>query len=118
MSMELKFHNDVMDFSGLKNMEITVAVDNEGLYSTSRLRQRRIIKSGKTDGRKWFIVSYGSHPCAYVESDIPEKLQDEIIVHGGITFCGKAFLEFETDGRFVGWDYSHCSKLSTAWGIR
>ena len=44
--MELKFHNDVMEFSELKNTEITVAVDDEGLYSTSRIKQRRIIESG------------------------------------------------------------------------
>lgn len=108
MTMELKLHNTVMGFSGLKNMEIAVAVDDEGLYNTSRMRQRRIIESSEMDGRKWFIVSYGSHPCAYVESDAPEKLLDEISVHGSITFAGKAFPEFETDGRFIGWDYNHC----------
>ena len=106
--MELQFHNNIIDFSELKNMEITVVVDDDGLYNISRMRQRRIIKSGETDGRKWFIVSYGSHPCAYVESDIPERLIDEIRVHGDITFAGKAFPEFKTDGRFIGWDYNHC----------
>ena len=106
--MELQFHNVILDFSGLKNMEIAVAVDDEGLYNTSRMRQRQIIESGEMDGRKWFIVSYGSHPCAYVESDAPEKVLDEISVHGSIMFVGKAFPEFETEGRFIGWDYNHC----------
>ena len=106
--MELQFHNNIIDFSELKNMEMTIAADDDGLYNTSRLRQRRIVESGKMDGHKWFIVSYGSHPCAYVESDAPEKLLEEISVHGSITFSGKAFPEFETDGRFIGWDYNHC----------
>lgn len=78
------------------------------LYDKDRIGQRRIFAQGELNGHEWFIVSYGSHPCAYVKSDIPEKLQDEIIVHGGITFCGKVFPEFMTDGRIIGWDYNHC----------
>lgn len=41
--MELKFHNDVMEFSELKNTEITVAVDDEGLYSTSRINSGELL---------------------------------------------------------------------------
>lgn len=78
------------------------------LYDKNCIGQRRVFAQGELNGHEWFIVSYGSHPCAYVESDAPEKVLDEISVHGSITFAGKAFPEFETDGRFIGWDYNHC----------
>ena len=78
------------------------------LYDKDCIGQRRVFAQGELNDHEWFIVSYGSHPCAYVKSDIPEKLQDEILVHGSITFCGKAFPEFMTDGRIIGWDYNHC----------
>ena len=44
------------------------------LYDKDRIGQRRIFAQGELNGHEWFIVSYGSHPCAYVKSDIPEKL--------------------------------------------
>lgn len=44
MTMELKFHNDVVDFSELTNTEITVAVDDEGLYNTSRINSGELLK--------------------------------------------------------------------------
>lgn len=78
------------------------------LYNSNLMDQRKIVESGELDGYTWYIVSYGSHPCAYVKSDISKKMQEEILVHGGITFAGKAFPEFETDGRFIGWDHNHC----------
>lgn len=77
------------------------------LYNRDGIGKRTIVSSGELYGYQWYIVSYGSHPCAYVRSDIPEKVQDEIEVHGGITFSGKAFDEFTVKGKYIGWDYNH-----------
>lgn len=77
------------------------------LYDMRYIYQRRIAAGGEMDGYQWYIVSYGAYPCAYVRSDIPEKLQDEIAVHGSITFAGKAFNEFPVKGNYIGWGYNH-----------
>lgn len=76
---------------------------------------RKTVAKGLANGYSFEIVSYGSHPCAYV--DIPrghelyemngysdyEKFPD---VHGGITYAEYAN---EETGEFwrVGWDYGH-----------
>lgn len=69
--------------------------------------ERYIVDRGSFDGHKWFITSLGTYPCAYVESDIPEDLQNDIDCHGGITFWGNGFPEFEDDSVYIGWDYAH-----------
>lgn len=59
------------------------------------LKERDILDSGEYNGYKYYIVSLGTHPCAYVE--VPEghicygKCDEDaydldIDVHGGITF--------------------------------
>ena len=67
------------------------------------------------------IVSYGTHPCAYVE--IPQgheyygkniyNFDFPIKCHGGITYSSdKGILfpvehELHRDGYWIGWDYNH-----------
>lgn len=66
------------------------------------------------------IVSYGTHPCAYVE--IPEghelydvSHEDELVdidCHYGITYVSKTGLikpsnKNHRDGHWIGWDYAH-----------
>lgn len=77
-----------------------------------------ILDEGELQGYKYMVVSYGSHPCAYVQ--VPEghpfhgKHYDKINIccHGGVTFSGKfshhpsRFL-IERDGFWIGWDYAH-----------
>ncbi len=81
--------------------------DTGDLYDRQHIGQRLIMAEGEIDGYQFYVVSYGSHPCAYVRSDVPEKVQDEIEVHGSITFAGKAFKEFPVKGQYIGWDYNH-----------
>ena len=70
-------------------------------------------------GMEYFVVSMGTHPCAYVKC--PKEFLDEhsndwgyaegIYVHGGITWSGemsglRAFRD--KDGEYCfGWDYAH-----------
>jgi hypothetical protein len=80
------------------------------------LKERDILDSGEYNGYKYYIVSLGTHPCAYVE--VPEghicygKCDGDayvldIDVHGGITF-GNFGLKGVSDKFLLGWDYNHC----------
>lgn len=70
------------------------------------------------------IISYGSHPCAYIK--VPEALIDKVEErtgvkrseggfydyvdgwpHGGFTYYGDAPISDLPDGRYLGWDYAH-----------
>ena len=77
-----------------------------------------ILDEGELQGYKYMVVSYGSHPCAYVQ--VPEghpfhgKHYDKINIccHGGLTFSGDHYhhagrFALERDGFWIGWDYAH-----------
>ena len=66
------------------------------------------------------IVSYGTHPCAYVEIPKGHELYDvsdedelvDIDCHYGITYVSKTGLikpsnKNHRDGHWIGWDYAH-----------
>lgn len=79
-----------------------------------------MLDEGVYKGFHYAIVSYGNHPCAYVE--IPEghelygvNNEYELIYidcHGGITYVSTTGLikpsnENHRDGHWIGWDYAH-----------
>ena len=56
-------------------------------------RELEILDEGIIDGRQYYIISFGTHPCAYVKV-FEEELKDkdgfedwDIDCHGGVTFC-------------------------------
>lgn len=66
------------------------------------------------------IVSYGTHPCAYIEIPEGHELYDvsdedelvDIDCHYGITYVSKTGLikpsnKNHRDGHWIGWDYAH-----------
>ncbi len=73
-------------------------------------------------GFNYFIISYGTHPCAYVElpkdhplygiSYIDIEDMYNINVHGGLTYSTDSFLLLDNTW-IIGWDYSHCYDYST-----
>lgn len=74
---------------------------------------RKVIKSDVYKGYRYFVVSIGNHPTAYIElssEEIKKPWEDIIEVHGGITYqeekCG-----FDEEGLkdnpLIGWDYAH-----------
>lgn len=114
----------------LISMPITVHI----VYLKRRFDMKQMIYGSRTkgevllretvDGIDTVIVSYGSHPCAYV------KLTDDIIrkickrngadpdvdgfydfidayPHGGFTFFGH-LPYLSDDENWAGWDYAHC----------
>lgn len=84
------------------------------------LEERKILDSGEYEGYKYYIVSLGTHPCAYVEIPKGHKYYGkidgdaydlDIDVHGGITF-GDWNLCGVSDNYMIGWDYSHYNDFS------
>lgn len=74
-----------------------------------------ILDEGVIDGYHYVIVSYGSHPCAYVE--IPKThhfyhcdySDINVRVHGDLTYDGELdFVEPHSSNFYFGWDYAHC----------
>ena len=87
-------------------------------YTQDRYIEPKILLHGTYKGYKFYVLSLGTHPTAYVE--IPSKdilynmdyndLYDigvNIPVHGGLTFSGKLHLAPLDERYFLGWDYSH-----------
>lgn len=73
-----------------------------------------VLDKGTYMGRRYAIVSYGTHPCAYVEcayagiETMRERLEKKTRCHGGITYSGHLEHVFEGDDHyFFGWDYAH-----------
>ena len=65
-------------------------------------------------GRKFVILSIGSHPCAYVDLGglaYDEQL-DKIRVHGGFTYHGRGHWDGADETVYVGWDYGHICDFS------
>lgn len=94
---------------------------------------REILDKGCYKGYKYVIISYGTHPCAYVKVPKGHKYYgvgyDDakgINVHGGLTYCqdvlhfdmpiviklfGKVLFTITPKQRkswWFGWDYAHC----------
>ena len=74
-----------------------------------------VLEKGYTDGYHWVIVSYGTHPCAYVGLPKGHKFYgvhyDNIPIntHGGLTFSDNELKINEPEIKvwWIGWDYSH-----------
>jgi len=85
----------------------------------SKEMKSELLASGEYKGYKYYIVSMGTHPCAYIEIPKNSKyymkhydLIDDINCHGGLTFSQQyLFLEDEKllidHTWFIGWDYAH-----------
>ena len=88
---------------------------SEMVYSNRRITE--VLLEGEYLGYKWVIVSYGTHPCAYVKLPKNSKLipLDEgipVACHGGITYTSsKGLPQLKTaeknEGCYIGWDYAH-----------
>ena len=81
-----------------------------------------ILDSGKHQGYNYWVISYGTHPCAYVE--LPkghiyygkcngDAFDLPIDVHGGITYGNYGLHNIvEQDKFLLGWDYNHYGDYS------
>lgn len=88
---------------------------SEMVYSNKHITE--VLLEGEHLGYKWVIVSYGTHPCAYVKLPKNSKLislGEEVPVscHGGITYTSSKGLPQlkvakKNEGFYIGWDYAH-----------
>ena len=87
---------------------------NKEIYSDNINVQ--CLEHGTIDGFNYYIISYSSHPCGYVE--IPKghpffemryedvQWKHGIYAHGGLTYGEDSLLNLK-DSWFIGWDYAH-----------
>lgn len=86
------------------------------IYKTTR--EIEILDEGVINNFHYCIVSYGTHPCAYIE--LPEAHEYygldydaiNIVCHGGLTYASDKGIIFDgsdnhRDGFWIGWDYAH-----------
>lgn len=80
-----------------------------------RTKTVEVLASGIYRDYEYMIVSYGSHPCAYVKlekNNVYYGLSDTdmpYLCHGGVTYSAPTFkLSSDTENWWIGWDYCHC----------
>lgn len=81
----------------------------EMVYTRTRHDATRIAY-GKHKGFSYYVLSLGTHPCAYVDVSALSKCGIDtkcIDCHGGITYSCDSLSTVEKKGWFIGWDYAH-----------
>lgn len=87
-----------------------------GEYITQKYNMKsELLENGIYKDYEWLIISYKTHPCAYIISNgndsIYDKHYDEIYfvdVHGGLTYSEWGLGDHVNDDKWViGWDYAH-----------
>lgn len=78
-------------------------------------RERTLLACGTHKGLDYYVVSLGTHPCAYVDYKDYNVDEDDIYCHGGVTYHeGVLYLpEGPLYGNIIGWDYAHSGDYVT-----
>ena len=76
------------------------------------VRSVKRIADGSYKGLDFYVLSLGTHPCAYIDvSDTPLAGKDYndiwIDCHGGLTYSANRLVTVDKKGWFIGWDYGH-----------
>lgn len=84
--------------------------------------QAKLLHKGVCKGFEFYIISYGTHPCAYVRIPEDHRLYQvdyfdytkeiDVNCHGGITWSKEGLyrsnpINVDRDGWWIGWDYHH-----------
>ena len=120
----MEAHYNYMDIKLVEDrsmLNITVKRPMEYEYDTRKIHELAYnplpLCSGVYKGYEFEILSYGTHPCAYIRIPKDHKLYqaalncrytDELLLncHGGVSFTGYLHPK-RNDNWWVGWDYSH-----------
>lgn len=90
-----------------KNGEkIKIEITGQQLYDITVKKPARVA-DGFYRGFHFYVLTMGSHPCAYVDVGHSEFLADEINCHGGITYENDILSTVSEKSHFIGWDYAH-----------
>lgn len=84
----------------------------EMIYCAKRFDQPERLTDGEYNGFSFYVLSLGTHPCAYVDvTDTELNGRDygniDIECHGGLTYSREYLCTVNKKGWFIGWDYSH-----------
>lgn len=89
------------------------------VYKILTNEDRKVLANDQYNGYEFWIISYGTHPCAYVElnKEHPyygkcgnDAFNLDINVHGGITYGNYGLGYTISKEHFIlGWDYNHCT---------
>lgn len=78
--------------------------------------EKRMILTSDYKGWTYSIITFGTHPCAYV--DVKDTMFDgkfyadiPIECHGGLTYSADYLPRTNDKGWFIGWDYAHWGDL-------
>ena len=85
---------------------IKIEMTGQQLYDITVKKPERVA-DGFYRGFHFYILTMGSHPCAYVDVGRSEFLADEINCHGGITYEDSILATVPEKSYFIGWDYAH-----------
>ena len=81
------------------------------VYCDHRIGPIRIA-DGEYHGIQYYVLSFGTHPCAYVDI-APIGFMginpNDIACHGGVTYNDNRLATVEREGHYIGWDYAHCT---------
>lgn len=96
----------------MSNIEV-----KEMVYQAKRLVEPEILATGEVYNYQYYVISLGTHPCAYVsiprEDVVFGKENVPIECHGGITYARSYLLKSTVEkGWVIGWDYGHCFDYS------
>lgn len=86
------------------------------IYTPNRNDKGEILATGDYKGFCFYVVSYGTHPYAYVDvsnTSLANKdyYENDIDCHGGLTYGRDYLSAIDTEranGKwYIGWDYDH-----------
>lgn len=69
---------------------------------------------------RYFIISYGTHPCAYIALsegqpfyNVADYDSADIVCHGGLTYASWGYPKVVNESyKVLGWDYAHCDDFT------
>ena len=101
-----------------KNDEkIKIEMTGKQLYDITAKNPERVAH-GFYRGFHFYVLTMGSHPCAYVdvtETELNGKDYESIDIecHYGLTYSRKYLNTVDKKGWFIGWDYAHYNDFLT-----
>ena len=81
----------------------------EMIYSAQKLNPPEMLADGEYKGFHFYVLNFGTHPCAYVdvtETDLNGKEYTDIDIscHGGLTYSMEYLNTIEKTGWVIGWE--------------
>ena len=85
---------------------IKIEITGQQLYDITVKKPERVAH-GFYRGFHFYVLTMGSHPCAYIDVGHSEFSAGAINCHGGITYEDNILATVPEKSYFIGWDYAH-----------